>query len=141
MWQKELNSGDLLLFEEVTIDPPWRRQGLGTRLVQAVIKQCRTESKVFFGITFATGLTAELHRQISEEDGWHEERIWTELFVEDVSSDLKIAAVRFWRSLGFRRVGLSKYFAFASDAQHPSHPIAMDQDLPSDSEDEFERWR
>jgi len=61
--------------------------------------------------------------------------------VEDVSRELAIAATQFWRSLGFRRISLPKYFAFASDARHPSHSIAMDQDLPSDSEDENERWR
>jgi GNAT superfamily N-acetyltransferase len=135
--QEEPNSADMLLFEELIIDPPWRRQGLSTRLVESIVEQCRLESRVFYGIRFATGLTAELHRRISEVDKWNEDRIWKELFVEDVSSELTFTAANFWRGLDFRRIGLSKYFAFANDAHHPSHSIAIDENLSIECADAY----
>jgi len=69
VWQDELNSADLLLFKEITIDHLWRRQGLGTQLVESIIEHCRSESRVFFEFVFTTGLATELHRRILEEDG------------------------------------------------------------------------
>lgn len=103
VWQEELKKDELVLFRRLLSIPPGDIKGFGTRFVQAFIEQCSSESKSFFGTTFAAGLTAELPRRASEEDRWHEERIWIELFMEDVSGELKIAAVQLWRSLGFRQ--------------------------------------
>ncbi|KAE8343280.1 hypothetical protein BDV24DRAFT_161720 [Aspergillus arachidicola] len=35
---------------------------------------------------------------------------------------------RFWRSLGFRRIGSSAWFGFASDSEHPSRHLGADED-------------
>jgi hypothetical protein len=52
-------------------------------------------------------------------------RTTTELTSEDISKS-------FWQSLGFRRIGSSSWFGFASDAKHPSRHLtrADDYELP-----------
>jgi len=41
-------------------------------------------------------------------------------------------AVRFYRSMGFRRIGLSKWFGLAMDKEHASRRIAVEDDLDLD---------
>jgi len=38
-------------------------------------------------------------------------------------------AVDFYRAFGFRRIGVSKWFGFALDEEHPSRKVRVEDDL------------
>lgn len=90
----EFDIGDLLLINAVTVGQKYQRQGLGSKLVKAMIEKARPKCRSFFAIVFVT---------------------------ED-------AAVRFFRTLGFRGIGPTYWFALAGDANHASHSLAATDD-------------
>ena len=48
IWQDELDSGDMLLFEEISVDELYRRRKLGSKLVQAILETGRRKSEQFW---------------------------------------------------------------------------------------------
>lgn len=63
IWGTELDDGDLLLLEYVSIHRDCRRQGLGRKLVTAVLEKARTKSTRFFAVV----CPGWLNREIDEE--------------------------------------------------------------------------
>jgi hypothetical protein len=49
--------------------------------------------------------------------------------VQDINTDHEVKATRFWRSVDFRRVGSSSWFALAGDASHPAHNLLAEKDF------------
>ena len=43
--------------------------------------------------------------------------------------NLELTATKLWRSVGFRRVGSSSWFALAGDASHPAHNLPAEKDF------------
>ena len=127
LWQHELDNGDLLLFEELKIDKRYRRRGLGKRLVAAVLEKTCEKSESFFAIVEPGYLYREVRIEIkgsmSDEE---KDVIYRQAFN---------AGTDFWRSLGFRRIGSSTWFALASDPDHPCHgvPAGSDHNPPETS--------
>ncbi|KAK3376954.1 hypothetical protein B0T24DRAFT_233275 [Lasiosphaeria ovina] len=111
VWGTELDRGDLLLVENIRVEPAWRRSGLGRRLVEAVL--AKTQAKTA-GRFFALARPSWL---ISNGAQTH-----------DKAKQQALVAERFWRSAGFRRVGTSSWFAYAPDAGHASHHLPPWQD-------------
>lgn len=62
-WGDELSSGSLLLLDEITVSEAYRRQGIATKLVEAVIQACRARSNVFFALVHPGALSAETNMQ------------------------------------------------------------------------------
>lgn len=124
VWGSEFDSGDLLLIETITLKQPYRRQGLGRKLVTAVLDRTRAKSRKFFVVTAPGWLNYEVGlvtQGTSDED------------VKKVELEHQDVAEQFFRSLGFRRVGSSKWLALASDPEHASYCLcaADDFELPS----------
>ncbi|KAI1171944.1 hypothetical protein F4777DRAFT_590874 [Nemania sp. FL0916] len=122
VWGKELDHGDLLMFDNIhVIEPPWRRKGLGAKLVSAVLDKTRHESKAFFAIANPLHLAQE--RVLRNEEEYEEDNIRKQ------SDNFE----HFLRSLGFRRVGISDWLAFTDDDSHPSRHLdkAQDWDAPA----------
>ncbi|KAI0975600.1 hypothetical protein F4678DRAFT_456953 [Xylaria arbuscula] len=44
IWDIELDYGDILLLEKIDIKPLWRRQGVGTKLISAILEEARSHS-------------------------------------------------------------------------------------------------
>jgi GNAT superfamily N-acetyltransferase len=140
VWRDELSSGDLLLLDEINVNEAYRRQGIATKLVETVIQACRARSDVFFALVRPGALLAEANMQIAR---LHEQtNMYTvpvremtavrEAFddlVQDINTDHEVKATRFWRSVGFRRVGSSSWFALAGDASHPAHNLLAEKDF------------
>jgi GNAT superfamily N-acetyltransferase len=140
VWRDELSSGDLLLLDEINVNEAYRRQGIATKLVETVIQACRARSDVFFALVRPGALLAEANMQIAR---LHEQtNMYTvpvremtavrEAFddlVQDINTDHEVKATRFWRSVGFRRVGSSSWFALAGDASHPAHNLPAEKDF------------
>ncbi|KAJ4361730.1 hypothetical protein N0V95_001623 [Ascochyta clinopodiicola] len=133
VFQDEFDNGDLLLFESVRVDKTCRRRGLASKLVTAIIEKVRPKTRDFFAVAAPGSLTVEVDRQVPPPSGW--ERDWTEdvraayekdsQVIRDQDVDISTAL---FRKLGFRRVGSSSWFAFASDATHASHAIPVNED-------------
>ncbi|KAJ4348111.1 uncharacterized protein N0V89_009483 [Didymosphaeria variabile] len=120
IWGDEFDHGDLLLLEYISIQEPYRRQGLGHRLVTAVLDETRGKSKSFFAVVAPGWLNAvvktEARGKTEEETG-------------EIQLRHQLAAERFYRSLGFRRVGSSAWLALASSSEHPCHKLDADADF------------
>ncbi|KAK0637057.1 hypothetical protein B0T17DRAFT_520562 [Bombardia bombarda] len=117
VWGAELDQGDILLIEEIHVDKDWRRRGLGAKVVKAVLDEARTESFAGFVALVTPGALRDDLDPYSERDD----------FNADALVQAGIAEV-FWRSLGFRRVGTSSWFAFTDDPDHPSRHLDASED-------------
>ncbi|ERF74444.1 hypothetical protein EPUS_03882 [Endocarpon pusillum Z07020] len=117
IWKEELDDGDILLIEKIKIDEEYRRRGLGNRVVTAMLQKTREKTRGFFAITWPTVLwTDKLGDEVDEKTE-------TERLIILKSYDN--IAQAFSRSLGFRRVGSSYWFALASDPGHPCHSLSV----------------
>ncbi len=119
IWGKELDHGDILIIENIHIEPLWRRQGVGAKLVSAVLDKARHESNGFFAFVNPMHLTQETTRNDEKPDSGT---------ICEQSENFK----HFFRSLGFRRVGTSGWLAFTDNDSHPSRHLdkAQDWDAP-----------
>jgi len=122
-WGEELDRGDILLFESISVKLPWRHQRIGTKIINAILDKVRAKSSSFFAFARPGYLTREL-----EDEREHPE----------VSENQVAVSEQFWRSLGFRRVGTSGWLAFTDDDSHPSRhlDVAQDWDQPERSKEE-----
>jgi GNAT superfamily N-acetyltransferase len=126
VWGNELDRGDLLLFEELKVDTAYRRQGIGTKLVNAILE--KTKKKVsehvgFFALARPGFLSSEVPVSWNNPAATREAR-----------RDAIKTALGFWHALGFRRVGTSLWLAWTDSTGHPSRqlPIAQDWTCPDD---------
>ncbi|KAF4471868.1 hypothetical protein FALBO_1234 [Fusarium albosuccineum] len=123
VWNTELDTGDILLFKRIDIKPDNCLQKFGTMLFRDIMEKTRFKSRKFFALA---------------HPGWYL-RI-SKLAVEAGNADkptkdeeeqdrLKIEAEeKFFRSLGFRRVGTSGWFAFSTDPKHVSKRLRISED-------------
>lgn len=133
VWGEELNQGEMLLFEFISVDRDFRRQGVGKKLVQDLWANVWPEpTKAKEGFEFAG----------SEEKPYEFAIVWPtylnngDLEQHDLSPEAlevyaetsEAEAVSFWRSLGFRRIGTSRWFALAANPAHPSHKLSAQAD-------------
>ncbi|KAK7957260.1 uncharacterized protein PG986_006482 [Apiospora aurea] len=120
VWGRELDVGDILLFEKLVVEPRARRRGVGTKLAQAVLDHVREDAgqKKYVAMVRPGVPTQEVAE--GEEDEYKRHLATSR---------------RFWRSLGFRRIGTSFWFAFTDEEGHPSRQLDASQewDPPQDT--------
>ena len=140
IWSEELNRGKILLFQSLSVGENLRRQGIVRKLAQnlwakviaetsaSTVRYPQFESptahddeKCQFAVVFpAYFLTTEI--QIEKLENLSPEA--REQYLENS----KAAAIAFWRSLGFRRIGSSSWFGLAASADHPSRQLSAQDD-------------
>ncbi|OAP60746.1 hypothetical protein AYL99_05748 [Fonsecaea erecta] len=122
VWGQELDHGDILLIEEVFVNKDYRRQGLGRRMIEALLTRAREKTWSFFAFVWPTFLRSHDLREEwdSLPDGVERQKL------EEREHD---RATMFYRSLGFRRVGSTIWFALAPDNDHPSHQLTSMEDF------------
>ncbi|KAJ4211335.1 hypothetical protein NW759_012536 [Fusarium solani] len=111
VWGSELDGEDILLFESIRVEHGHCRQKIGTKIVKAVLNKARRKSTKFFALVKPRYLVEEI------DIGNTEKRL--------VATG---AAEQFFRSIGFRRVGTSGWFAFTDDSSHPSKRLETSDD-------------
>lgn len=122
VWGRELDRGDMLLIEEVFVTQDHRRQQLGRRMIESLLTLVRQKTWSFFAFVWPTLLK---RRDIKLEwDSLQDDAARNRM--EDREQN---RAVMFYRSLGFRRVGSTVWFALASDIDHPSHQLTSTDDF------------
>lgn len=126
VWQNEFNNGELLLVEGIIVLESHSRQGLATRLVNSVVGKCRSRSKDFYAV-----VNIRLPRLSSELDEVAaEDPLFTfQKFARHIHAEQEAGVVQFWRKMGFRRIGSSQWFAYASNKEHASHAIPSNKDF------------
>ncbi|KAK2807281.1 hypothetical protein FQN50_005434 [Emmonsiellopsis sp. PD_5] len=118
-WGQELDKGDILLIDTIDIMEPYRRLGLATRLINDIVAEVQIKTnRPFFAIAWPSAL-------YTYQGSYRTEKEFSDAF--DMEQKRAIA---FFRSLFFRRIGGTVWFAFASDPRHPSRSLAIDYDPP-----------
>lgn len=93
-------------------------------MFELLVKMIRQKTSLFFALAWPTFL--------DRGDGGKEYESMQDDAAKDRIFDREHdRAVRFCRSLRFRRVGSTVWFAMASDGDHPSHKLVRDHDLPA----------
>jgi GNAT superfamily N-acetyltransferase len=120
IWGQELDHGDLLIFEVITVEQEYQYQGIGTSMAIATWEKASELSRKL-EYAFAWSDTP---REIENACGVLSRRERLAIFETNRS-----IAVRFYRSLGFRRVADSHFFCVAKDGNHPSHTVSAEDDF------------
>lgn len=109
VWGPVLDFANILLIKELRVDPNWRHCGLGTSLAEHALKQAgrSTYRQQCFSYVQPGSLEGG--------PGSFDEQI--------------TIAEKFWRSMGFRRIGTSDWFAYSDQADHPSRFLAAEDDF------------
>ncbi|KAK7211175.1 hypothetical protein V2G26_018353 [Clonostachys chloroleuca] len=66
-WDKELDSGDIFVFEYVKVDKPLQRKGLANNLFDNLIGQAMKESQYFSAFVVPSTLESEYRDHIGQE--------------------------------------------------------------------------
>ena len=137
VWGEELDEGNFVLIVDVDVSKKWRRKGIGSKLVLHILSKAMAskESPIF---AFACPGIIEDRR---EDQTKTKESKAQKLSIRRSQIDVMLS---FFRSLQFRRVGLTEWFALARDEDHPSHQLpsvedadpALDDLSDSDSDEE-----
>lgn len=127
VWGNELNEGQILFFESINVDKNLRRRGIGTKFAQDFLAKVwkknfrlaeSEDERSKFAVVWPEFSTTRYpqHDNLSPED--------VKVHLENGNA----AAQSFWRSLGFRRIGTSRWFALAKNPAHPSHKLPPEAD-------------
>ncbi|KDR66028.1 hypothetical protein GALMADRAFT_259860 [Galerina marginata CBS 339.88] len=111
-WGSELSVGDMLYVQDLSVKAEYKRHGVGSKLLQALLE---TLDKGFRAHAFAW--PTPICFRSDDKAEWIREQ------------DNIIA---FYRKNGFRRVGLTQFFAYSPDPAHPSRklPVSADPEPP-----------
>lgn len=126
-WGSELESAPILVVKYLFVSRSFRRLGLARSLLNSLIESTNArfaknggkgsvEHVVVFPAVIKEDFAEELEGKSEEEQKEIEEREYRN-------------AVGAYRALGFRRIGLSKWFALAVDEGHASRELAVGDDL------------
>ena len=112
---RELDRGDILFIKSTQVDKEWRRHGVATALLRAVL--------------------SKMKRKVSRETGFFAVVNPGALDPANLGGDGSIS-LAFWRAARFRRIGVSSWFAFTDQNDHPSRLLeaAQDWDPPKQTE-------
>jgi GNAT superfamily N-acetyltransferase len=132
LWDNELGNSGVLILHFVFVEKEFRRQGLARLLLQSIIEDTkkRTGNTGKGVVKFLVVFPAVVKDDFEDE---LEGKTATEK--KDIEKKHYDRAVAFYRAMGFRRIGISKWFGLALDPQHRSRQVAIEDDLdiPEDS--------
>lgn len=123
IWGDELDRGDIFLIERVSIDKRYRRQGLGQEMVRVMLQKAlaKCNPQTFVAIARPAGMFLEIVNELKGKNSEEKSAIY---------GREGHAVECFWRSLGFRRIGYTEWFAFLpGNAQHACHSLPASEDF------------
>ena len=120
-WGPELDQGRLLLIETVRINEGYRRQGHGRALVDQVWeKACSAHPDLQYAFAWPICPNDDDIAEKMKGMAPGESRL--------LYQELCLAAQDFFKALGFRRIGSSRWYARTDDPAHPSRSLAPSDD-------------
>ena len=124
VWADELDHGNLLIINTIYLDEEWADVALGAGMLKQVLEvTCQKKLNPAFILIDPTFSTQMMKDQPETEN-------------HPVSSNAAVYghSIKFLpRQSGFRRIGLSRCFGFASDELHPSRELSADLDRKWDN--------
>jgi GNAT superfamily N-acetyltransferase len=131
VWGDELDHGPLFVIEQFhVVAPELRRKGLGQRIVSLLLSKAERYSLratrpgvqplTLHALVLPGWLKADVH--LASKSPREEHKLKTQA---------KDGAIKFWRTCGFRRIGVSKCLAFPFSSQHPSHTLCIGFRFPT----------
>lgn len=153
VWGAELDIGDLLLIEEISVDRDWQRKGVGTVILEHLNRMGQSGGKDrrpdmsnalhepgldnpnipdLFKAAPDPGRNASFNLLIA---GWLTRDIKDDCKGKLQSEQQRIRrdalnrGFAFYRSRGYRRVGNSNCFGLALDQTHPAHKLNASEDF------------
>ncbi|UKZ60420.1 uncharacterized protein TrAtP1_001700 [Trichoderma atroviride] len=125
IWGDELDDGDILLIQRVCMDEPHRRQGMAQEMIRDMLQKAlsKCNPQTLIAIACAGGEWLKLHSHVELEGRSSEEQ---SAMYDRERHKLEC----FYRSLGFRRIGYTEWFALLpGNAQHVSHSVPANLDF------------
>lgn len=122
IWGDELDIGDIHLIDQVQIDESHRHRGLGKMLLETILERgiAKSNPRRYIAIARDAVLFSEIEHKCHGKTEEEKSAIYDR---QQHISQL------FLRSLGFRRIGSTEWFARAGDKQHRCHCLPADQDF------------
>ncbi|KAK7706006.1 hypothetical protein SLS63_014064 [Diaporthe eres] len=143
VWGSELGRGLLVYIEHADVKHSLRGMGVGTRLFNHVLdwvnKKARELGQPAEACSYLVAAPGCLRQDVVREFG--EENLYTGDYGErqaEVAVFMEKQAeksIKFLRKQGFRRVGLSRFWAYATDSNHPSRQLTANEDSKRDDMD------
>jgi GNAT superfamily N-acetyltransferase len=123
IWQGELSWGNFLIIESVSVMKSHRRGGVGRELVMDMIQKAMALND---DMRFIFAYPTCLH----EGENLQDRAGMTKRERYEMARAQTTVAICFFRALGFRRVGLSDWFALSNkDTNHISRTITAESDI------------
>ncbi|KAF4453138.1 putative ankyrin repeat family protein [Fusarium austroafricanum] len=122
IWGDEMDIGDIHLIDRMQINDSHRHRGIGKMLLEAVLDKGITKSNSWTCIAIArvAVLTSDIRPKCEGK---------TEEEQREIFNKQEHTSQCFLRSLGFRRIGWTEWFARAGNKKHPFHGLSSDQDF------------
>lgn len=128
LWNHELSDGNIFVIESIEVPQDGRYGDITSMLVERMLQEAsRLHRKHFFAFTLATRPREIDSIQSMDALDFEGKPI--------KNSNKRTEQMRrpesFWRANGFRRVGMTRWFAWSSEASHPARccPPSADFDL------------
>ncbi|KAJ4516485.1 hypothetical protein HRR83_001819 [Exophiala dermatitidis] len=122
-WQDQLNHGAILLIENIHVREPYRRRGIGLKMVTRLLHAMGRETVTGeFTAVVRPNAAKYFHFQEAVSAILQNQKRAKMLANEDVES------IRWFRRLGFRRIGSSIWFGLYCGNQPPQFYIELDHD-------------
>ena len=121
VWGNELDHGCFVYIDFISVKKDFRRQRIASNLAQQLWQRAKASyPQAQFAITLATHLNT----------GYDPIRLlgMSDIDYHNTIQQSVTSAVAFWRSVGFRRIGNSQFFALAADPNHPANNISASSD-------------
>lgn len=145
VWDSEFGAGILVYIEHIHVEHYLRGMGIGTKLFNQALDWVSKKERelnqelddIFFDGVYLVVAPGALDQDTASEFG--EAHFFTGNYgkrqgeVDASKNKLTDKAVAFWRKQGFRRVGLSCFWAYATNPHHPSRQLTTEEDAKRDN--------
>lgn len=130
VWGAEINRGDIVIVENIFVDPFRWRQGIGRRLVQVLTDVLGYKSAYYTLLARPVFLSMKTFDAVEQQAPG----TLTPQSKQEIRASAERLPLDFWHAQGLRRVGLSEWLARSSDPAHPASHIPENQDAEFDAE-------
>lgn len=140
VWGDEFGRGLLVAIEHFEVKHSLRGMGIGTKLINQVLDwvhkkagelgECAQDCSYL--VVAPASLRVDVVREFGQENyytgDWGVRQAEVAAFKEKQAEK----SIAFWRKQGFRRVGLSGFWGYATDSKHPSRRLTAEEDSKRD---------
>jgi GNAT superfamily N-acetyltransferase len=129
VWGRDFGPGPLILIEDMTVSDSLRGKGIGTELFNQTLDWVAETCSY---LMLEPGLSSEEIIRVFGKEGFPTGGDERQAEVLSYAQQLTDKSTAFWRKEGFRRVGLSHFWAYATDPNHPSRYLTAEEDSEFD---------